>query len=306
MARPSPTPPVGSSAVAEAETGRVTVVGRIDDLTGIATTASQGTVGTLDLKQRPMLRRGELLEVVPGLIITQHSGEGKANQYYLRGFNLDHGTDFAVLADGLPVNMRTHAHGQGYADINFIIPELVERIDFFKGPYFPAIGDFSGAGAAEFKLFKQLPQNIFTLEFGENDYFRALLAQMLVLRSSGGAGSGLNKDDAKNPAPLAQTKLLDAVTYALEFTNHNGPFDLEEDYQRYNGFLRYYAVRDADEFTLTAQAFSSRFDSPDQIPATRDRAGIDLAFWLAGHNGRREDAALQPRPGVEAIDQRRR
>jgi len=143
-----------SAPAAEAETERVTVIGRIDDLTGIATTASQGTVGAQDLRQRPILRRGELLEVVPGLIITQHSGEGKANQYYLRGFNLDHGTDFSVMADGLPINMRTHAHGQGWADPNFVIPELVERIDFFQRALLPGDRRFLGSGRGGVQVFQ--------------------------------------------------------------------------------------------------------------------------------------------------------
>jgi hypothetical protein len=254
-----------STPATEAETERITVVGRVDDLTGIATTASQGTVGAQDLTQRPFLRRGELLEVVPGLVITQHSGEAKANQYYLRGFNLDHGTDFSVAADGLPINMRTHAHGQGWADPNFIIPELVERIDFFKGPYFPAIGDFSGAGAAEFKFVRRLPQDILTFEYGENEYFRALVAQTLLLRSTNTSGAG----SSQSP---------DALTYALEFTNHDGPFELAQDFQRYNAFARYHAVQGEHSFTLTAQANYARTDSPDQVPQRAIEQGLITRF----------------------------
>jgi hypothetical protein len=254
-----------SAPPAEAETERITVIGRVDDLTGIATSASQGIVGAQDLKQRPFLRRGELLEVVPGLVITQHSGEAKANQYYLRGFNLDHGTDFSVAADGLPINMRTHAHGQGWADPNFIIPELVERIDFFKGPYFPAIGDFSGAGAAEFKFFRTLPQDILTFEYGENEYFRALFAQTLTLRSTTERGTG-------------SPQSLDALTYALEFTNHDGPFELAQDFQRYNAFARYHGVRGEHSFTLTAQANYARTDSPDQVPQRAIEQGLITRF----------------------------
>src|SRR5262249_21842666 len=104
----------------------VRVMGRIDDLTGVASTASQGRVGSADLRLRPLTREGELLETVPGLIVTQHSGDGKANQYFIRGFNLDHGTDFQTRLEGMPVNMPSHAHGQGYTDVNFLIPELVD------------------------------------------------------------------------------------------------------------------------------------------------------------------------------------
>src|SRR5437660_3358867 len=110
---------------------------------GTADTASQGMVDAEQLQAMPVYRVGELLESVPGLIVTQHSGEGKANQYFLRGFNLDHGTDLAIWLDGMPVNMRTHAHGQGYADVNFLIPELVQSLLVRKGPYWAQDGDFS-------------------------------------------------------------------------------------------------------------------------------------------------------------------
>src|SRR5262245_29073355 len=125
----------------------VTVTGRLDRLQGRPTSASEGVVTDEQLGLRPVLRTGELLEVVPGLIVTQHSGDGKANQYFLRGFNLDHGTDLATSVDGVPVNMPTHAHGQGYTDVNFVIPELIESIDYRKGTYYADTGNFSAAGA---------------------------------------------------------------------------------------------------------------------------------------------------------------
>ncbi len=111
------------------------------------------------------------------MIITQHSGEAKANQYYLRGFNLDHGTDFALSVDDMPINMRTHAHGQGYADTNFIIPELVLGIDYCKGPFFAEVGEFSSAGAAQFQLFPELPKGIALISIGENNFYRLVLAE---------------------------------------------------------------------------------------------------------------------------------
>jgi len=114
------------------------------------------------------------LEVVPGLIVTQHSGDGKANQYFLRAFNLDHGTDFATSVDGIPVNMPTHAHGQGYADINFLIPELVEEVRYRKGPYFADEGNFSAAGAADIVYRRAVDAPQASLTVGENDYYRAL------------------------------------------------------------------------------------------------------------------------------------
>ena len=117
------------------ELDTLTVTGRADDLIGIASSASQGRVGAGDLRSRPIAREGELLETVPGVIVTQHSGDGKANQYFIRGFNLDHGTDFATRFEGMPVNMVSHAHGQGYTDLNFLIPELVDHLDYKLGVY---------------------------------------------------------------------------------------------------------------------------------------------------------------------------
>src|SRR5579862_8693801 len=133
--------------------GTVQVTGRADNLKGTAESASDGRIGAADLKLRPLMREGELLEAVPGLIVTQHSGDGKANQYFVRGFNLDHGTDFETLVDGMPINMPSHAHGQGYTDLNWLIPELVNRIEYRKGPYYADEGDFASAGAAHIGLF---------------------------------------------------------------------------------------------------------------------------------------------------------
>src|SRR5205823_5613899 len=118
------------------------------NLVGVAQSASQGAITARQLDARPVMRSGDVLETVPGVVISQHSGEGKANQYYLRGFNLDHGTDFATSVAGMPVNLPTHAHGQGYADLNFLIPELVSVVQYSKGPYFADQGDFATAGAA--------------------------------------------------------------------------------------------------------------------------------------------------------------
>ena len=122
------------------------VYGRADEAVGVAQSASEGLVGFDDLELQPLLRVGELVETVPGMVATQHSGTGKANQYFLRGFNLDHGTDFSAHAEGIPINMRTHGHGQGYLDLNFLIPEMVETISYHKGPYFANNGDFSSSG----------------------------------------------------------------------------------------------------------------------------------------------------------------
>src|SRR5260221_980465 len=119
-----------------------------ENLVGVAQSASQGAITARQLDVRPIMRQGEVLETVPGVIITQHSGEGKANQYFLRGFNLDHGSDFAMTVAGTPVNMPTHAHSQGYSDLNFLIPEIVAGAQFSKGPYFAHQGDLATPGAS--------------------------------------------------------------------------------------------------------------------------------------------------------------
>ena len=134
----------------------VVVTDQTAGLPGTASSSSEGTVNAAQIENRPLLRAGEILEVVPGMIVSQHSGDGKANQYYLRGFNLDHGTDFATFLMGMPVNMPTHAHGQGYTDINFLIPELVDRVQYRKGPYFAGDGDFSAAGSARIDYVRSL------------------------------------------------------------------------------------------------------------------------------------------------------
>ena len=132
-----------AAALAEdSELDEVVVFGRGEHRIGTASASSEGVVGGADLAVRPMLRVAELLEAVPGMIAAQHSGSGKANQYFLRGFQLDHGTDFTTYIDGMPWNLRTHGHGQGYLDVNGLIPEMVDRIEYRKGPYRADIGDF--------------------------------------------------------------------------------------------------------------------------------------------------------------------
>lgn len=142
------------------ELDTMVVTGRAQDLTGIANSASQGRVSYEQFDKRPLLRPAEVLEVIPGMLATQHSGPGKANQYFLRGFNLDHGTDFSAIVDGIPFNLPSHGHGQGYLDINSIIPEAVKMVEFQKGPYYADIGDFSSAGSAHIQTFNRMPQGL--------------------------------------------------------------------------------------------------------------------------------------------------
>ena len=217
------------------------VVGKAENLLGVAPTASKGQASAEELATRPFLRRGELLEVVPGMTVTQHSGGGKANQYFVRGFNLDHGTDFAIFVDGMPVNNRTHGHGQGYADINFLIPELVEELDYVKGPYFANYGDFSTAGAARFRLYRELPMGIASFSIGTDNFYRSLVADSVQ------AGEGI-------------------ATFGLEYGYYDGPWVKPDQLQRWNGFFRY-AVGDEDDYaSLTLMGYDVTWDATDQVP----------------------------------------
>jgi hypothetical protein len=225
------------------------IFGRNADLLGEAAASSDGQVGAAELAARPSLRRGELLEVVPGVVVTQHSGSGKANQYFLRGFNLDHGTDFALTVDGMPVNLRTHAHGQGYSDLNFLIPELVAGVTYQKGQFNAANGDFSAAGAAQFHLVDALPRGFVRLESGENDYARIVAAD--TIRSAGGA----------------------ATTFAVEAGYDNGPWTQPEHSRRLNLFARHAWSAGGGDFALTLLGYRGEWDSTDQIPQRALDAG---------------------------------
>lgn len=219
-----------------------------DNAVGTSDAASEGKVNASLIKNRPISRIGEILEFVPGMIVTQHSGSGKANQFYLRGFNLDHGTDFATYVDEMPVNMRTHAHGQGYTDLNFLIPELVGHIHYKKGPYSAEEGDFSSAGAARLHLVNQLPQGIASLTVGSYDYQRLLLANSTAVHDG-------------------------HVLYALDVNHYDGPWQLAEGVKKYNGLLRYSEGDARDGMTLTAMAYHNQWNSTDQIPLRAVRSG---------------------------------
>ncbi|MBS0445317.1 MAG: TonB-dependent receptor [Proteobacteria bacterium] len=227
----------------------VTINGNYDTGVGTSDAASEGSVTAKLIEYRPTLRPAEVLEFVPGIIVTQHSGDGKANQYFLRGFNLDHGTDFATDVDGMPVNMPTHAHGQGYSDLNWLIPELVNRIDFRKGPYYADEGDFASAGAAHIRLADTLPRGIASLTVGEHEYERALVAKS---------------------RPFGDGNLL----YALEAAHNNGPWDYPEKFHRLNGVLRYSFGDAANRSSITAMAYSAGWNSTDQIPQYAVQAGL--------------------------------
>ena len=229
---------------------RVEIIGNYDNGVGTSNAASQGSVTTRLIESRPTLRPAEILEFVPGVIISQHSGDGKANQYYLRGFNLDHGTDFATWLDGMPINMPTHAHGHGYSDLNFLIPELVSRIDYRKGPYYADDGDFASAGSARISLLDRLPRGLAQITVGQNGYQRGLLANSRTF--DGGAD----------------------LLYALELGRNDGPWDLPEQLHKVNGVLRYSFGPAAERSSLTAMAYSSHWSSTDQIPLRAVESGL--------------------------------
>ena len=208
---------------------------------GIAESANSGVVTQQQLEARTVYRPGELLEATPGLIVSQHSGEGKANQFYLRGFNLDHGTDLRTTVDGMLVNQRSHAHGQGWTDLNFLIPELATQLDYRKGPYYAAEGDFASAGAVSVRYADKLDRGIASLGFGQRGYRRVLLAD------SPKVGDG-------------------NLLYALELLHNDGPFLKPDDYKKINGVLRYSQGTQANGFNITGMAYSARWNATDQIP----------------------------------------
>ena len=244
-AGPSPTPspsPNASAAPAFKTIGSVKSRGRIDNLIGTASSAAEGFVGHAELQERPILRPGELMETVPGVVISQHSGEGKANQYYLRGFNLDHGTDIAVTVGGVPANMPTHAHGQGYADVNWVIPETVNFINYRKGTYYADQGDFSAAGAVSMTYFNVLPHDIVSVSGGPYGQARVLLAASPAVGTSG------------------------HLLYALEYAHTDNTALKPDNDRKYNGLVRLSYQHDDVLWGITAQAYQARWSSSDQIP----------------------------------------
>ena len=226
-------------AVSSAST-TLNVQGREDDLVGVADSATQGTVGARELGDRPILRSGEVLETVPGVIITQHAGGGKANQYFLRGFNLDHGTDFAVFIDDMPLNLPSHAHGEGYADMNTVIPELVQRVNYEKGPYYADVGNYGSAGSAHLEFFKTLPENFVQVEGGMYGYGRGVFGVSHKL------GSG-------------------NLLVGGEVSHDDGPWTHADNYLKTNGILTYSQGDDAEGFSITARGYHGKWNSSDQI-----------------------------------------
>ena len=219
----------------------VVVWGRNESQQGTALSSSEGLVGYSDFSTRPLQRVGELVEVVPGMVATQHSGEGKANQYFLRGMNLDHGTDFSVYFEDMPVNFRSHAHGQGYLDLNFVIPEIVSTIRYAKGPYRADRGDFSTAGTASMRIYDQVEKPFIDLGIGSDGY----------LRSVGAASM-----EAFNGHLLG----------AVEFLRNDGPWDLSGNIQKDNLLVKYSGQHGGYDTKFLASYYTNAWNSTDQIP----------------------------------------
>lgn len=231
----------------------VLVNGHYDNGVGTSNAASQGVIMGALLHDIPILRPGEVLEAVPGLVVTQHSGDGKANQYFLRGYNLDHGTDFASSVDGVPVNMPTNGHGQGYSDLNFLIPELVDRIDYRKGPYFAQNGDFSSAGSADIYYRKSLPAPLLQVTAGSYNYRRLLAA----------GSTALFPDQPNGPTLLT----------ALELMRENGPWRTPENMRKVNGLARLSSGDEQHGWSVDAQGYAAHWTSTDQVPLSLIQSG---------------------------------
>lgn len=222
--------------------------GRASDLLGISPSASQGTINQTDITYRPLMRTPAVLEQIPGLIAAEQSG-GVRMQYFLRGFNLKFGTDFAFFVDGVPINEPSQVHSQGYADLNFLIPELIQRIDYGKGPYYPEVGDFSAVGFAGISTFSKLPYNFAILEGGLFDQWR------FVVADSSKIGPG-------------------TLLYALEARYYDGPWDVPMHLRQFKGMFKYTVEDEYGGVSLGYNAFNAAFTSQEPVALRAVNAGI--------------------------------
>ncbi len=249
----------------------VIVFGRGLELLGDARAASEGSVGGADLLVRPMLRVAEILEAVPGMVAVQHSGSGKANQYFLRGFNLDHGTDFSTYVDGVPWNLRSHGHGQGYLDVNGLLPQIIERIDYRKGPYRADVGDFSMAAASFITTINRLDSRYIALESGQNGWGR------IAAGGSTDVGEGV-------------------LTAIGEYKNYDGPWQREEGLEHASVWAKYSQSTDFGEMSFTLSGYEGDWHPTEQVPeraigsavcpnefcSLDPSAGGNTSRWIAG------------------------
>jgi outer membrane receptor protein involved in Fe transport len=279
-----------NSSVDITELSNITISGSAQ--VGSAVSASMGTVVAEQIEQRPISRAGEILETVPGLIVTQHSGEGKANQYFLRGFNLDHGTDMATFMDGMPINNRTHAHGQGYTDINFIIPEMIESLDYSKGPYYGKEGDFANAGAVRMHSKSTMDDTLIKIGLGQFGYQRLLLA--------GGTNDIFNDGDS--------------FVAALDTTRYDGPWDVAQEQEKYSAMAKYTFGDAVNGGNISFMGFDNSWIATDQIPqryidnggdrydSLEDTAGGDTHRYSVNFEGWHDVAGKTLQSNVYVID----
>lgn len=226
----------------------VVVTAERRELIGHTSTASEGVVVNDELALTPAYRPGQLLETVPGLQVTSHSGEGKANQYLMRGYNLDHGTDLAVCVDAMPVNNPTHAHGQGYTDLNFMIPELATNIRFTKGTYYADQGDFASVGSIHLSYLDRIDRQVNVT--GGNFGFRRVLAT-----GSSAAGTG-------------------NILGALELQHYDGPWDNPDDQRKVNAVLRYSRGDEHDGGSLTGMFYHGLWNATTDQPDRAFQEGL--------------------------------
>ncbi len=254
-------------------------------LIGEAQSASEGVIGQERIKNRALSRVGEIVELIPGMIATQHSSDGKANQYFLRGFNLDHGTDFATFVDGVPINLPSHAHGQGYMDLNGLIPEMIDNIKYGKGPYYADQGDFSAAGHAKMTTLNSLPKGFAKFTGGSFNYYRGMAA------NSNRIGNG-------------------NLLYAVDVNTYDGPWALSGDSVKTNGMLKYSLDKGDWGMSIGAKMYHANWRPTNQIPLSAVNSGLinrfgnidptdngrtnrytlDGNWWQNGKNFRRESS----------------
>jgi len=240
--------PTASAKPATSVEGVIVTASRLD-LLGKATTASQGFVTKQELALRPAYRVGQLLESVPGLVVTVHTGEGKANQYLLRGFNLDHGTDIANFIDDMPINRPTNAHGQGYSDLNFIVPQVLDGLAYTKGPYYPSIGDFGDVASEHLRIADVVPDQVAASvgTLGDEELFLGGTQPV-------GAGSRLMA--------------------ALDLSHVDGPFDPPNNFKKVAAVARYSSGSPTDGFDITAMYYKGQGNLTTDQPARAVQEGL--------------------------------
>ncbi len=259
-----------AAAQTDSQIEEVVIFGRNTELLGRAEAASQGSVGGADLLVRPMLKVAELLESMPGMVAVQHSGSGKANQYFLRGFNLDHGTDYSTYFDGMPLNLRSHGHGQGYLDVNGLLPEAVDRIDYRKGPYYADLGDFSLAGVSFIQTIDRLERSFVSAELGEYDWQRV--------------ATGISQEFGDG-----------VLTVIGEVKAYDGPWQNAEGLRHLSVWSKYTQDTEFGSASFTLSAYDGDWHPTEQIPeraigtavcrdafcALDESAGGNTRRWIA-------------------------